>query len=354
MKHLLLLTPGFAADTNDESCIPALQWLVKGFLKAGVTVQVIALEYPFRDTPYDWHGACIYPCNGQNKRLFKIRTLYRADRWCRRLLKQTPHASLLSAWLGWTSLLAERRAKKSGRPHFTILMGQDVLPANRLHLYGLNAERCRRLIAVSRQQNEIFFQNTGFYAAQVIPWGLEAVDAPGDAAENRPLDVLGVGSLVEVKNWHKWLEVLAVATREKQDLRAELVGDGPLMHELRLRAEQWGIAGQAGFAGALPRRSVLQKMQSAKVLLHTADFESYGLVLAEAAQQGCHLVSTPVGIAPEIGALMADSPHKLAEILLETLQKAAPAAPNTPFAGAQTLAQYHSLLFGNSLPLPDG
>ena len=41
-------------------------------------------------------------------------------------------------------------------------------------------------------------------------------------------------------------------------------------------------------------------MRQSKVYLHTALFESFGFVLVEAAAAGCDVVSTPVGIAPEL------------------------------------------------------
>lgn len=348
MKRLLLLTPGFAADSDDHNCIPALQLLVNAWLNSGVIVQIIALEYPYREDPYDWQGAQVFPCNGQNNRLLKWRTLWRARALCRQLVqKHTPDA-LFSAWLGWAAAIGERQALQTGIPHFTILMGQDVLPGNRLHWRNLSPERCQRLVAVSATQNEIFFNNTGFNAGHIIPWGMNEEEIPVVNPARKALDVLGVGSLIPVKNWDKWLETIVLVARQKSDLRAEIAGDGPLLSALKNKAMTLGLKDKVTFSGGLPRREVLQKMGTARVLLHTAEYESFGMVLAEAAMNACYVVSTPVGIAPELGAFCARSPHSLADKLFEALRLPVLTAPVVPFTQSEMAARYLRLL--NDVP----
>lgn len=337
--RLIILTPGFPADEHDANCIPALQLLALKLLAKRVDLQIVALEYPFRKEPYRWHGATVFPCNGQNRRLLKPRTLCRAMRFCKQIIHEKSVDALHSFWLGWASWAGEKVSKRHNILHITTLMGQDVLPGNGLFLRGLSAERCQRLVALSRFQNEVFEKSIGCRAGHVIPWGLPHEEIPAGLPPERPLDVLGVGSLVFVKNWEKWLHTIALASEKNPGLRAGIVGDGTEKNRLEQLASRLGLEKNVHFAGNLPRAEVLARMQQAKVLLHTARFESFGFVLAEAAANGCRIVSTPVGVAQELGET-AENEENLAVLLLNSIEQLVKNQPFIPFLMRVTAEEY--------------
>lgn len=336
--RILWITPGFAANEHDFNCIPPMQLLAKELLRRSVDLQIVALDYPFRSEPYRWHETTVFPCNGQNRRWLKLRTLWRAMNFCHDILDENTTA-IHSFWLGWASGVGERVSARRGVPHFTTLMGQDVLPENRKFLRGLLPERAARLVAVSDFQNNIFEKNTGLRAAHVIPWGMNGVEIPTAVPAERQLDVLGVGSLIPVKNWEKWLRVIALATQTFPHLRAELIGSGPERGKLERLAHRLDLSENVRFVGDLPRPEVLARMQDAKVLLHTADFESFGYVLAEAAGNGCRVVSTAVGIAPTLG-VVAENEKSLAKLVVEGLGTLDEGRLFVPFTMEETAAAY--------------
>jgi len=344
MKQLLLITPGFAADENDHNCIPPLQGFVRELQRRGVAVHIVALEYPFTDQSYNWHGAQVYPCNGRNRRWFKPRTIWRAMGFCHDVLDMSDISVIHSFWLGIAWRVGERIAQRRGVPHVTTLMGQDVLPGNRRYLRMLTPAHCGRLIALSPFHDSMLEKATGYRAGQVIPWGVETTEIPSKLPSERSLDVLGVGSLVAVKNWSKWLRVLAKVSEKHPGLRAELMGDGPERAALERLAATLGLAGRVHFAGTQPRREVLRRMQQARVLLHTSHFESFGFVLAEAAMEGCRVVSTPVGIAPELCVCAADE-GGLATLVSEGLVQPPVEASLVPFRMKDTVRLYAQLGF---------
>lgn len=318
--RVLWITPGFAADERDFNCIPPMQLLAQALTQQGVDLQIVTLEYPFRDEPYDWHGATIWPCNGQNRRWLKGRTLWRARRFCRRILEEKTTTVVHSFWLGWASALGEKLSQSYDIPHVTTLMGQDVLPQNWKFLRGLSPERAARLVAVSDFQNDVFEKNTGLRAAKVIPWGVVEAEIPAIFSSERPLDVLGAGSLVPVKNWEKWLHVIALVVKTVPDLKAEIVGGGVEQAKLERLSRQLNLEKNVRFTGELPRPEVLKKMRTAKIFLHTAHYESFGYVLAEAAMNGCRVLGTPVGAAMQFGET-AEKEEDLAALLQKTLKQ---------------------------------
>jgi glycosyltransferase involved in cell wall biosynthesis len=218
-------------------------------------------------------------------------------------------------------------------------MGQDVLPENRRFLKLLSAAR---IVAVSDFQNDVFEKNTSLWAAHVIPWGVNEDEISAGLSAERPLDVLGVGSLIAVKDWEKWLNVIAFVAQTFPDLTAEMIGDGPERTKLERLAQQLGLGKNVRFVGNLPRPEVLMRMRETKVLLHTARFESFGYVLAEAAMNGCRVASTPVGTASHFGKT-AENERDLATLVLQELRTTAVFEPFTPLLMKETAAAYLQL-----------
>lgn len=345
LPKVILITPGFTADTFDHNCQPTLQLFVLELLRQGMEVQIIALDYPFSSRPYQWHGAEVFPCGGNNSRWLKPRTLWRARQMTARLLSNGEAAVLHSFWLGWASAVGERVARQKKARHITTLMGQDVLPQNRHRFRFLTPERQQRLVALSHFQNDALAQHAGFRADHVIPWGVSEAEIPAALSGERSIDILGAGSLIPLKNWDLWLQTVAILAKDNPKIRAELMGNGPERARLERVARALGLAGCVHFTGESSRPQVLQKMQQARVLLHTSRYESQGYVLSEAAMNGCRIVGTPVGIGPLMGACGENAPD-LAVLARRALADAAAIQPVTPFLMADTVRDYRKLYGG--------
>ncbi|HAD13253.1 MAG TPA: hypothetical protein DCF33_12550 [Saprospirales bacterium] len=321
-KRILLLTPGFPASETDDRCNPPLQLLGKEWLEMGIQVDIITLDYPFTSVPYHWHDAHVWPCNGRNQKSRKVLTLLKAYQIGLQQSKTLPVESqivILSCWLGWASFVGNQIAQKTGLKHYTILMGQDVLRSNRLHLSRLSNYRFQHLIAVSAFHNEWRKKNTGHSAGQIIPWGLPKSLPAFTSIESRQNLILGVGNLIPVKNWDKWLDTLALFLPAHPEFKAILIGAGPQKAHLEQRSRDLGLSGFVTFTDSISRAEVIACMKQARILLHTADYESFGFVLAEGLVEGLKIVSTPVGIASKLSDLLGNTPTELANCLEEAL-----------------------------------
>jgi glycosyltransferase involved in cell wall biosynthesis len=339
--RVLWITPGFAAHEADHNCIPPLQFLAAELATQGIDVGVIALDYPYRHTPYSWHGHRVYPCGGCNQRLRRPLTYLRARAGAKAL---APFDAIHSFWLGPAWYIGRYLARTWGVPQITTLMGQDVLPGNRRWLRRLPGTRDGQWVALSPLQATLFQQQVHLSTIQ-IPWGLSGLDIPATVPQDRPIDIIGVGSLIPVKNYLRWLEVVQAVHAQMPSLRAVLIGDGPQRPALEAAVRAKGLQNTVVFTGARPRAEVLVHMRMSKVLLHAADYESFGYVFAEAAANGCRIASTPVGIAAAFCSPTPD-PAVLAQQVVSALHNKPPYVPFAPFTMAQCGAAYRDLYFG--------
>jgi glycosyltransferase involved in cell wall biosynthesis len=314
---ILWITPGFAAAEQDDTCIPPLQLLARALKAQGVSLQIIALEYPYRNRPYEWHSIPVWPCGGANRKWLRWRTHHRARRYAHRIIKSGEVVAMHSFWLGQAWWLGRHfNIQYPTLPHYTTLMGQDVLPdVNGYWLRRARPQDAFNWVAVSSWQARQMQQIMGFPPAHVIPWGVEISDR---AAALRPVHIIGVGSLLPVKNWLLWLDVVHQISLRKPDLKAVLIGEGSERNTLEQRIKHLQIGHVVTLAGACSRADVWAHLAQAQVLLHTSRFESYGMVLAEAAAAGCAVVSTDVGVASDVG-FVSDSLDKLSEATFQRI-----------------------------------
>jgi GT2 family glycosyltransferase/glycosyltransferase involved in cell wall biosynthesis len=121
--------------------------------------------------------------------------------------------------------------------------------------------------------------------------------APAQAGDGRERDctALVLGAIEPWKRPDLALEAAALAARELPGLRVRLVGEplGPggleLLARLRERAEQPDLRGRVELAGRVPDPD--RELAAADCLLHCAEAEPYGLVVAEAMASGLPVVA---------------------------------------------------------------
>jgi glycosyltransferase involved in cell wall biosynthesis len=298
--HVAILTPGFAVDEADTNCVPALQDFLLALHRKypSIVLTVFALRYPHTRRPYDWHGIPVHPASGRQRRFpASLLSWARLVRGVARVERRTPIHIIHSFWLGECAFLGERLSRLYGLPHIVTLMGQEVAVRNRYA--GLLTSKRTTFVAVSAFQRRELQNWTGHDAHHVIAWGLDALPEPTGP---RDIDVLGVGSLTDVKDFGTFLDVVAQLKESRPSLSCRIAGDGPLRAALEARARALRLRDTLVFEGRIPRERVFDLMRRSKVLLHTSTFESFGLVFAEALSCGARIVSRPVGIAAPGGA----------------------------------------------------
>lgn len=292
-QRLVILSPGFPENEQDTSCLPFAQQFVLSLqkLQPSLEVIVISLHYPFQKRTYTWHGTSVFAMGGQNRgKLYALRTRRRAYRQLAELYRQNPSMMLLSFWLTDCALVGDRFSKKHNVKHLTWVIGQDAKPGNR-HVARIHP-KSDRLIAMSDFLQQELDQNYGIRPAHVVNNGINEAMFLAFNTGGRPVDVLGAGSLIPLKNYELFVEVVAALKPQFPGIKACIVGEGQERGKLEALIKTHGLENNLKLLGQKTHAEVLQLMSQSKVFLHTSDYEGNSTVLAEALYAGCNVVST--------------------------------------------------------------
>lgn len=199
------------------------------------------------------------------------------------------------------------------------------------------------VITMGRRAIEFFRARGVETAFHVVSGGMDAGRfAPSERL--RAFDLVFVARLSRVKRCDLFLEALAIVSRRRPGTNAVIVGDGPLLEDLREQARRLGLRESVQFAGH--QRDVERWLQSARAFVLTSESEGLSLALMEAMLCGLPAVVSDVGDLPELvehgrnGFLVGErSPEAFAARILELLEPARLAACSQ--AARRSAERYH-------------
>jgi glycosyltransferase involved in cell wall biosynthesis len=286
---LVVLSPGFAANEKDTSCLPLQQELISKLKEAFPSIQifVLAFQYPFFPATYAWKGITVKSFNGRNRGKF-YRFLLWSEVWksLKQLKREKNIIGVLSFWYGECAFVANRFAQKYSIKHYCWMLGQDAKPGNKyVRFTGLKGHE---LIALSDFLQSEFEKNYGIKPFIVVP--------PGVCGEQlsegkRDIDLLGVGALIPLKQFEIFIETVAELKKQIPGVKAVLIGEGPEKDKLNDLILHLNIQENIVLASALPHQDVLALMERSRILLHPSSYEGFGVVCVEALRAGAHVIS---------------------------------------------------------------
>lgn len=288
---LIILTPGFAENEADTTCLPMQQQLVKSLRENNpdLSIKIISFQYPYHTNKYNWFDVEVIPLNGRNKG-----GLHRL--WLRKkifseldlIYKKETVTGLLSFWYGECAAVGNLYSSKKQLSHFCWISGQDARKEN-------NYPRKIKLppdslVALSDFLQDEFEKNHQTRPTHVIPPGINP-QLNTSMTQEKDIDFLAVGSLIPVKQYELFIEVVAEIKKNLPAIKATLVGKGVQMQKLENLAYQLGLRENITFAGELSYPEVLQMMRRSKILLHPASYEGFSGVCMEALSEAAHVIS---------------------------------------------------------------
>jgi glycosyltransferase involved in cell wall biosynthesis len=318
-SSVVFLVPGFPKDENDTECIPALQNYIFYFTKLNPAIQVtvIAFQYPYFRGDYKWNNIPVYSAGGKNRRrLFRIVTWLRVVCAFLRLARKSNIKIIHSFWLDECTFVAQYLAKALKIKQVASIGGQDAKSTN-AYLRRLDFSKLT-VTAGSNFSAEIFQNAVHRKVEQIIPIGLDHQRfGTVDSTQSRAIDILGVGSLIPIKNFGLFVEIISTLIVEFPELNAKIIGAGSQYQYLKQLTRE-KLQNNIQLLGELPRRQVFDYMTQSKILLHTSSYEGQGYVFMEALYCGMTVVSFDVGYLGQTPKAIKCANKK---IMIENLRK---------------------------------
>lgn len=293
LKNILFITPGFAKNEEDSTCIPALQDFVLGLNQYYplLKITIITLHYPEKSRYYEWNGNKVYSIGANNCR-FPKRFLYwnKLKSQIRELHKKESFNLIHTFWFDEVSYVVSKM--KLDIPVYCTFMGQDALGKNSY------AKRIKlqenRLIALSQIHQNNIKKYLRLKVTEVIPWGVSPLDFEEGT---KAIDLINIGSFNEIKNQKEAIQIMAQVVSIYPNLKCVFVGDGPFRAEIEKEIISLNLGQNISFTGQLDRKDVLDLLGQSKILLHSSKYESFGMIFTEAVTCQTMIVSKEVGIA---------------------------------------------------------
>ncbi|MCW6003481.1 glycosyltransferase family 4 protein [Micromonospora sp. CPCC 205371] len=210
-----------------------------------------------------------------------------ADRWFDFLLRQPVRVWLRGHGVDFSARLTEQRWRDAYR-RYDLAAGiivPSAVAADALATLGLPAEKIH-----------------------VVRYSVELPPPRPVTTRDRSPDVrcVAVGRLVPKKAPLLLLEAFRDAASRHQNVVLDLVGDGPLMGEVRQYVDRHELTGRVHVHGRLPHPDTLALIRGADILLHHAvtspqdgDTEGQPLAILEAMAAGLPVIATNHAGIPE-------------------------------------------------------
>ncbi len=118
---------------------------------------------------------------------------------------------------------------------------------------------------------------------------------------NRTIHLVFVGRLSPIKQVHQFIEIVSAITHTMPDIRAVVVGDGPLLEDMRKYAQKLGLGKNIEFLGK--RKDVETILKNSRFFVLTSKTEGLSIAMAEAMAAGVVPIVADVG---ELGDLVSN------------------------------------------------
>ena len=288
VSTFVIIIPGFASNEQDTTCIPLSQSFIKSLNRNYPAIEtiIITIDHPATTKVYEWFGNKVIPLDG-------TRALARPLLWLKlyRLLKQLSKEKniygILNFWCADNALVTHYFSKWNKAPSFTWLQGQDARASNKI--LRLFTPEPTGLVAISDALKEEFTRNHGIAPEHIIYPGIDQTLFSDN--REKDIDIIGVGSLTTLKQYHIFIEVVEALKKDFPAIRAIIVGKGPEQARLQLMIIEKELERNIELIGEQDHDAVLGLMARSKILLHPSSYEGYTIAGLEALAAGCFVVS---------------------------------------------------------------
>jgi len=170
------------------------------------------------------------------------------------------------------------------------------MQANRLY------EKCRVIISPSDLVKSELLRHDIKAAISVVSNGIDLAFFRGEKRaypESAPR-ILHVGRIAPEKNTEEVIRAFALVKREMPDARLTVVGDGPVLIDLKRESSELDIADSIDFTGYIAREALPKIYADHDLFVTASAMETQGLVALEAVATGLPAVGVDAFALPEL------------------------------------------------------
>lgn len=343
----IILSPGFAANEADTTCLPAQQLFVQHLHEnfPSLNIIVLAFQYPFIKSEYKWKSVQVISFNGSNRGgLKRLHTWYMVRQKLASLHRTHSIVGLFSFWCTECALVGEKFARKHQLKHYTWILGQDARKSNKF--VRIIKPASGSLVAMSDFLADEFERNHFIRPLHVIPNGIDP-RMYSQSITPRSIDVLGAGSLIPLKQYDVFIDLIAQAKKKFPAIKSLVTGDGPERAKLQTKILSLQLKHEIELAGERPHPEVLRLMQQSKIFLHTSSYEGFSTVCLEALYAGAHVISFCNPVYEKIPHwYVVRNKDEMLRKLIELLSTHLNHEPIIPFSMSDTAKRVMSLFIG--------
>ncbi|MFA6058788.1 MAG: glycosyltransferase [Taibaiella sp.] len=324
-KTLVILSPAFATDET-ESVIPSQELLIKMFNRLYPSLKIIVLAFHFpvkREHEYEWFGNKVITGNGAMKGgLHSLLLWIRVWNQLRRL-HQTYHIiGLFSFFCSECAFVGHYFAKWHKLKHEIWVMGQDAKKGN--HQVKRIKPKPEELVAISDFIQREFERNYRIKPKYVTPFGVDA-SLLGPMPQYRDIDIMGAGSLIPLKQFDQFVDIIGLVTRDIPEVNASISGNGPEEENINNRIRSLQLEKQVTLTGKKTHKETLAMMQRCKVFLHTSSYEGMSVACLEALCAGAQVITFCKSMNADMpGWNVVNTKEEMAAKAIELLQQKTP------------------------------
>lgn len=293
-KTVVLLVPGFPANEQDTTCIPFLQQFCLAFLhvRPDIELRVLSFQYPHKKGYYLWNGIKVYCAGGKSHKNNRIFTWIKIFIQFLNIRRQHDIVVINSFWITECAFLGQWISRIFNIKHIVYVVGQDALISNKyLRLIDFSK---MKIIAMCERLTTHFFQSTGYKIQHIIPVGMDMENLKV-LYEQRTINILGVGSLIPLKNYLLFTEIVYELKKDFPEIKACIIGKGGQEQAIKEKIKAYGLEKTLDLLGEVPHKEVFSYMQRSKIFLHTSSYEGQSMVITEALACGLNIVCFNIG-----------------------------------------------------------
>jgi len=290
-KTFIILSPGFPENETDSTCLPLQQSFILSLkeLYPQLEIVILSFQHPYHKIRYKWFGMDVIPFSGRNKGgLTRLLLRKKINATLKELHKTKKIAGLLSFWCNECAWIGKHFGDKRGIKHYCWILGQDAKKENKYP--GRLRPVPEELVALSDFLRDEFEKNHGIRPFNLVPPGIDPKQFQPLPAE-KDIDILATGSLIPLKQYDIFLQVVAEIKKQFPSIKTVLIGAGPERMKLQDLIKTLGLQSTVLLTGELSHSEVLQWMQRTKIFLHTSSYEGFGVVCIEALHAAAQVVS---------------------------------------------------------------